>query len=59
VQNKFRRVSSENRQLRQLKELHLSRNRIEKLSYVFKFIHNKFTIVELGFIVHLQRYLQR
>ncbi|KYQ60775.1 hypothetical protein ALC60_00164 [Trachymyrmex zeteki] len=60
VQNKFRRVSSE-RQLRQWEEqLHSDGNRIEKLSYISKFTHNKFTVaVESGFIVHdidLQRY---
>jgi len=43
VQNKFRRVSSE-RQLRRWEErLHSEGNRIEKLSYISKFAHNKFT----------------
>jgi len=28
------------------------RNRIEKLSYISKFIHDKFTAAESGFIVH-------
>jgi len=53
VQNKFRRVLSE-RQLRRWEEqLHLGGNRIEKLSYISKFIHNKFTTaIESGFIVH-------
>ena len=53
VQNKFRRVSSE-RQLRRWEEqLHLGGNHIEKLSYISKFIHDKFTTaVESRFIVH-------
>ncbi|KYN13299.1 hypothetical protein ALC57_14516 [Trachymyrmex cornetzi] len=43
VQNKFRRISSE-RQLRRWKEqLHSGGNHIEKLSYISKFTHNKFT----------------
>ncbi|KYN09370.1 hypothetical protein ALC57_18528, partial [Trachymyrmex cornetzi] len=34
-------------------QLHLGGNRIEKLSYISKFTHNKFTAaVESGFIVH-------
>jgi len=43
VQNKFKRVSSE-RQLRRWEEqLHSGGNRIEKLSYISKFTHVKFT----------------
>ena len=41
-QNKFRRVSSE-RQLRRWEEQLYLGNRIEKLSYISKFIHNNFT----------------
>ena len=49
VQNKFRRVSSE-RQLRRWEEQLHSGHNIEKLSYISKFTHNKFTIaVESGF----------
>ena len=50
MQNKFRRVSYE--QLTRWKE-QSGRNRIEKLSYISKFIHNKFTAaVESEFMVH-------
>lgn len=53
VQNKFRRVSSE-RQLRRWEEqLQSGGTRMEKLSYISKFTHDKFTAaVELGFMVH-------
>lgn len=53
VQSKFRRVSSE-RQLRRWDEqLQSGGNRIEKLSHISKFTHDKFTAaVESGFMVH-------
>jgi len=60
MQNKFRRVSSKS-QLRWWEEQLHSGNRkcilylqdIEKLSYISKFIHDKFiAAVESGFIVH-------
>jgi len=53
VQNKFRRVSSlEECQLRQWEEQ--LQEIVEKLSYISKFLHNKFTAaVESGFIVHI------
>lgn len=53
VQSKFRRVSSE-RQLRRWEEqIQSGGSRIEKLSYISKFTHDKFTAaVESGFMVH-------
>ena len=53
MQNKFRRVSSEHQLRRWEEQLHSDENRIEKLSYISKFIYNKFIVaVESGFIVH-------
>ena len=56
MQNKFRRVLSE-RQLRRWEEqLHSGENRIEKLSYISKFTHNKFTTaVESGFMISIYK----
>jgi len=60
VQNKFKRVSSK-RQLRWKEQLHLGGNHLtkiiyyllEKLSYISKFTHDKFTAaVESRFIFH-------
>jgi len=44
VQNKFRRILSERQIRRWEKQLHSSENRIERLSYISKFTHDKFTI---------------
>jgi len=52
MQNKFRRVSSE-RQFRYWEEqLFSGGNHIEKLFYISKFTHDKFTTAESGFILH-------
>ena len=52
MQNKFTKVSSE-RQLRRWEEQLHSGGSIEKLSYISKFTHDKFTaVVKSRFIVH-------
>jgi len=54
VQNKFKKVSSE-RQLRWWeKQLQSGRNHIEKLSYISKFTHDKFTAdIGLEFMISI------
>jgi len=53
VQNKFRKISSEC-QLRWWEKLQSSGNRIEKLSYISKFTHDKFTAaIGLEFMISI------
>jgi len=53
VQHQFRKFFSECQLRRWEEQLHSGGNRIEKLSYISKFTHDKFTaVVESRFIVH-------